>query len=56
MKKDSQLMLLIIGRGKIFGEYECLEDLNHQFTVTCMSQKALTYQIDKRDLQKLRIS
>lgn len=48
-------MLLIVGRGKIFGEHECLENINNQTTATCISQHATAYQISKLDLQKLRL-
>jgi hypothetical protein len=45
-----------MGRGKIIGELECLEETSHQVTMTCMSQKAFAYQIKKEDLRKLKLS
>jgi CRP-like cAMP-binding protein len=44
----------IFSEGRMVGDYECIKGIPYQSTVFCIDQKAIVYEIKKKDFLRLQ--
>ena len=54
LKQESSLDILLVGQGRMLGDFECINNINNQFTLKCYSPDAQAYVLTKKDFERLR--
>lgn len=49
LKKEMTLPLMIIGQGKMVGDFEAISGLNYVFTIKCDSLEGVVYRVKRED-------
>ena len=53
MKKDASIQLMVIGSGKMLGDFECIHKIQYMTSLVCNQTGAEVYVIKKNDFNKL---
>ena len=54
MKKESELQMLMLGAGRMLGDYECINGLPSQTSLICNTTDAKVHIVKKEDFLKLK--